>query len=519
MYNKDFIRKDYKSEQNKERNMKNIRALYDIAEKNKYTIDDETWNDLEMDYLFEKMDRTYSSEGEQVLYTILRNPLVNEEQIKKRSDLIHGFSYDEELRTKLRYILFMMKRDKKNIFFEMMDGLLLVNKVKYFVYSILGKVIPVILIVLAIALKEPKFMIGLMVSVFINIAINQYERDKIRGTGLLFLRDLLLASKKISRIKDDKISSYTIEIKNILKKIKKIDRGTVTLKILTVLGGVLEIFSIPFLIEETTYYKISDKIKANEGLIFKLYYLIGELDALISIASYKDSNKDKICTPTFIEEKELYIKEGIVPFIKNPVPNTLYIKKKGIVLTGTNMSGKSTFLRMVAINVLLAQSFNFCLAKEYKGCFLNLVSSISPKDDINNGKSYYLAEAEGILRIIKALDDNITVFCPIDEIFRGTNPVERISSSAEILKYINERNALTIVATHDRELTEILKEEYDFFYFSEEVKKEEGLKFDYKLKKGVNKNRNAIKLLEYIGYPKEIVENSFKRSETLDKYI
>ncbi len=172
------------------------------------------------------------------------------------------------------------------------------------------------------------------------------------------------------------------------------------------------------------------------------------------------------------------------------------------------MSGKSTFLRMLGANIVLAQTMNFVMAKEYEGCFLNIVSSIAPKDDINAGKSYYLAEAESILRIIKALEKDVTVFC---------NPIERISSSAEILSYINERNAIAIVATHDRELTDMLKDEYEFYYFSEDIDDNTGLSFDYKLKKGVSKTRNAIRLLEYIGYPNEIIQKSYKKSEKLEK--
>ena len=129
-----------------------------------------------------------------------------------------------------------------------------------------------------------------------------------------------------------------------------------------------------------------------------------------------------------------------------------------------------------------------------------------------------MAEAEALLRIINALDLELPVFCPIDEIFRGTNPIERISSSAEILTYINSKKSISIVATHDRELTEILKENYDFFYFSEKVDSK-GLNFDYKLKKGVSKTRNAIKLLDHIGYPKEIIKKSYNRAETLEKYM
>lgn len=218
-------------------------------------------------------------------------------------------------------------------------------------------------------------------------------------------------------------------------------------------------------------------------------------------------------------EEIIIAEEGVHPLVEDAVPNSININNKGIVLTGTNMSGKSTFLRMLGINIILAQSFNFVLAKKYESCFFNIVSSISPNDDVNEGKSYYMAEAESILRIIKATEKGIPVFCPIDEIFRGTNPTERIAASAEILKYINSKKTISIVATHDRELSDILKENYEFFYFSEKVDSKEGLSFDYKLKSGVSKTKNAIKLLEYIGYPEDIVKNAYKRSEVLEKFI
>jgi len=174
---------------------------------------------------------------------------------------------------------------------------------------------------------------------------------------------------------------------------------------------------------------------------------------------------------------------------------------------------------MLSTNILFAQVFDFVLAKEYEGCLFHVISSISPKDDIINGKSYYLAEAESILRIIKSLDNNVSVFCPIDEIFRGTNPIERIASSVEILKYINKRQSICIVATHDKELSDILKRNYDFYYFSENVDDKNGLSFDYKIKKGVSKTRNAVKLLDYMGYPEEIIKNLYRRIENIQGYI
>ncbi len=85
--------------------------------------------------------------------------------------------------------------------------------------------------------------------------------------------------------------------------------------------------------------------------------------------------------------------------------------------------------------MLFAQAFNFVLAEKYEGPIFNIVTSISPNDDLSVGKSFYMAEAESILRIIRALDKELPVFCAIDEIFRGTNPIENISFSRNSYLY------------------------------------------------------------------------------------
>ena len=515
---KSFIKRDLNATKDRKRNFKKIKTLFNLSEKNEFTLDDQTWDDLIMDEVFYEMDRTYSTEGEAALYKMLRNQIMDEEKLKERGKLIDLFKEDLDLTVDLRRILYNMIYDSKNRLIEMLNEFLSVSKLKYYLYSILG-ILPILTILATIIFKEPNFMMILMLNIFVNMYFHNKENDTINAIGLVYLRDLINAAKKLSGIKNDEIKSYTIKMKNLLKELSNVDKSTYILKVLNSFGGLLEVFSIPFLIEEITYYRISGKLLGEKDKILELYYLVGELDALTSVAIYQINNAEKCSTPKFIKETSLKITEGIHPLLKKPVANSVDISKKGIVLTGTNMSGKSTFLRMISTNILLAQTFNFALAHKYEGCFLNVISSISPKDDIVNGKSYYLAEAECILRIIKASENEIPVFCPIDEIFRGTNPLERISSSAEILNYINKRNGICIVATHDRELSDMLKENYDFYYFSEDVDSKVGLKFDYKLKKGISKTRNAIKLLEYIGYPKEIIKNSYKRVERMEGYV
>ena len=93
----------------------------------------------------------------------------------------------------------------------------------------------------------------------------------------------------------------------------------------------------------------------------------------------------------------------------------------------------------------------------------------------------------------------------VDEIFRGTNPTERVAAASALLTYLSKRPCLVIVATHDIEITGNVKDCYDSYHFEESVSKDE-LTFDYKLKPGVLKKPNGIRILSYLGYPDEIVD-------------
>ena len=107
---------------------------------------------------------------------------------------------------------------------------------------------------------------------------------------------------------------------------------------------------------------------------------------------------------------------------------------------------------------------------------------------------------------------NVPVLCFIDEVLRGTNTVERIAASSQILYDIAEKNVMCFAATHDIELTEMLEDTYANYHFQEEVL-ENDVYFNYKLYKGKATSRNAIRLLSVMGYPQLIVENAEKMAE------
>jgi len=107
----------------------------------------------------------------------------------------------------------------------------------------------------------------------------------------------------------------------------------------------------------------------------------------------------------------------------------------------------------------------------------------------------------------------------IDEIFRGTNTIERIAAAKSVLNYLTENKNFVFVSTHDLELAELLNNEYAVYSFEESVN-EQRLIFDYKMKTGVLKNKNGIAILKTIGYPESVVEDAYIVSEELRrKYL
>lgn len=137
-------------------------------------------------------------------------------------------------------------------------------------------------------------------------------------------------------------------------------------------------------------------------------------------------------------------------------------------------------------------------------------------DDIFEGDSYYIVEIKSIKRILDAAKiQGAKVLCFVDEVLRGTNTVERIAASTQILKTFSESGVLCFAATHDIELTSLLEEYFDICHFEGYVN-DNDVKFDYLIKNGPATNRNAIKLLGVLGYDESIVKDA---QELADKFL
>ncbi len=135
------------------------------------------------------------------------------------------------------------------------------------------------------------------------------------------------------------------------------------------------------------------------------------------------------------------------------------------------------------------------------------------RDDIASGESYYIVEIKALKRILDAASTGTSpVLCFVDEVLRGTNTIERIAASTQILKTLSRSNILCFAATHDIELTEILQEDFANYHFEEDVR-DGDVFFNYKLQTGKATTRNAIKLLALMGYEQEIIEKATAQAE------
>jgi DNA mismatch repair ATPase MutS len=269
----------------------------------------------------------------------------------------------------------------------------------------------------------------------------------------------------------------------------------------------LELVKALFLIEVHVFFNCLKQLKNKQEDIRCLFNYIGSIDAALSTASLRDSNT-AYTTPTFINnQKKLTAKNVYHPLIENCVKNSIEINNKSILLTGSNMSGKSTFIRTIAINAILAQTIYTCFADEFTMPALKLFSSIRIADNLMDAKSYYFEEVNVIGAMIKESEKPYQHLFILDEVFKGTNTIERVAAAKAILSYLNKNNNIVFVSTHDIELAELLNTEFDLYHFVEDIKNE-NLVFDHQLKTGPLKTRNAIKLLALSNYPAEIIEEA-----------
>jgi DNA mismatch repair ATPase MutS len=282
-----------------------------------------------------------------------------------------------------------------------------------------------------------------------------------------------------------------------------------------------EYLNLIFLLDANAFFFGARELRRCGDALLTVVGAVGEADAAIAVASYRAGTTGWTRPRRGAAGSPIAIDAVRHPLIDGAVPNRIALAPPaGLLLTGANMSGKSTVLRTVGINVVLAQTVNTCLASSCEAPVLRVRSLMGRADDLIAGKSYYLVEAETLVGMLAAAAAGPPHLFLFDELFRGTNTVERIAAGAAVLGHLVGEHGrpgphVVLAATHDRELVELLDGRLTPAHLSDAIGPN-GLVFDYQLREGPATSRNAIALLKLSGAPDAVVRGAESLAGVLD---
>lgn len=488
-----------------------------------HQIDDITWHDLNMDDIYQKVNFSHSSAGDEYLYYRLRTPMQTKQEIEQFEKHVEFFFTHEKERVAMQMQFHKLGRMRKYSVYEYLDYLEMLgerNNMKYY--------LAVALVIVSIALMFASVPVGvcaLLVSLCRNMIHYYKEQKEIEPyiTSFRYIAKLLDTAEKIVKEPVEEIAKEREEMHEKVKALAHFKRNSfivfygsssgVGLASGNILEAIFDYLRMIFYLDLMKFNQMLHVVRTHTSEIDRIYTLIGELETAVVVGEYRMNLQGDYCVPEFVEETDgshLDVKELYHPLLHEPVKNDITVKR-GVLLTGSNASGKSTFLRGVALCAILAQTLHTCMARSYRGNMFRIYSSMSLQDDLASGDSYYMVEVKSIRRILEnvkeAEKDKKQVLCFVDEVLRGTNTVERIAASTQILKALSGEHVVCFAATHDVELTRLLADDYDNYHFEEEII-EDDIFFPYRLKSGPATTRNAIALLKMLGYDENLVKDA-----------
>ncbi|MBN9384007.1 MAG: hypothetical protein J0H74_24860 [Chitinophagaceae bacterium] len=480
------------------------------ARRHWHRLSPQTLSDIDIRDLFLHIDHTSSRIGQQYLYDQLISPTDNTASLKKLDDQAGYFLNNRDQREKAQLLLTRLDSPDA-IYVQLLLQDKLFTRPKWYRLAVLDTFIVVVWLLLSF------FYPGLLTGLMLLMAVNLFSHYRNKNNTYRFIRSfpqLNLLLDVTNKLISLGLPFDPTQAKAGASRLKTFQRRSAWLSFGETSGNdlalvyywLLELLKALFLVEVHVFFALIRDLEKKRADIDTVFRYTASVDVAISVASLRAGNLPT-CTPEFTT-KGLHVKDGYHPLIPDCIPNSLTIDAKGILITGSNMSGKTTFLRSIGINTLLAQTIYTCFAATYQAPPLKLYSSIRIDDSVLEGKSYYFEEVNVMGALIAAAQTvGSTNLYLLDEVFKGTNTVERIAAAGAILSWLRKKGHFVIVSTHDIELSGLLKEEYNLYHFEETILDDQ-LTFDHLLKPGPLKTRNAIRILELAGYPEEITREA-----------
>ena len=493
-----------------------IRTYFDLCRaegRDSFYLDETTWKDLDLDRVYRQMNACQSTAGEQYLYYMLRRPM-DRETFEDTKGLIRLQEERPDIRLKIQLLLnglgYERALDLTSVFHPKGGSPFWLT-----VYILMN--LALFLSVLAIPVFGLRFVFIPVVLLAFNTFFHEYRRIRCEGEirRVNYCVALALSLNRMRKWKIPELDRYLSGGYAHLDRMKPILRSGPVMSGLNsdpFQAAVLNMSEMDLIAFEILKRRLA---KYHEHFL-AVHEAVGRVDAAIAVASWRAGQAARCVPEIDFGAEQPYIRaEGIRhPMLKDPVPNGLTLDRS-LLITGSNASGKSTYLRSAMLCALTAQTVCTCSCASYTGTPFRIYTSIDLSDDLLAGESYYIAEIRSIKRILDEQRKDGFVLCALDEVLRGTNTIERIAASAEILKALDRPGTLCLIATHDAELCALCGEGYRLAHFEETVSDTE-IRFDYRLKDGPAETRNAIHLLKLMGFDDGIVSAAHRRA---DEYV
>ncbi len=468
--------------------------------------------------LFQYLNRAFTQAGRTFLANRLLNPLLDKQKIEHTQQAVQELSVKIDWRQYLQATGMLVQispddNQKINVW---------INEPEYFIHKWYYKLIVWIFPVLTI-LSLFLLMVGWMhYSVFAFLALCQ----------LLFASIIMRRTNKEQRIITEEAailknyhqliqiiedsSFHSFELNQLKKQFYVNHNKQSASTILKKLTRIIDAFDsrlnliVGLILNATLMWDLLSLMRLEAWKkqygknITQWINAIGQLDAYCCMADFTCKHPEFVF-PEIVNHVVLETKELGHPLIlpEKRVDNDFKINKAGQIniITGANMAGKSTFLRTIGVNLILAMTGMPVCAKQFNFSLVHLFSGMRTSDSLKENESYFYAELKRLKQIINELKSGKELFILLDEILKGTNSVDKAKGSWKYVEHLIRLNATGVIATHDLTLCELENKnpgKINNQCFEVEISGQE-IFFDYKLRNGITKNMNASVLMQQMG--------------------
>lgn len=482
-------------------------------------LDDRTWVDLHLDDVLATIDRTRTGLGRQQLHRRLRTGTSLGESPGLLA-LTDRFTESAPLRDAVGLRLEGCGRGLGRGFWIITREDAIRTRWWYAMYPVLSlsMIAAIVLTVL-----EPRFLLAIGALAAVNMAARMATAWQIPGilAPIRQLGPLLKGADSIVAVPEFPAEARPgiAEALDHLRRLRTIaawvGRDPMTAGELA--SSIYEYLNLFFLLDGNALFFGARHLRRHRDELARVACWLGDVD-LARMRAALQAESNGWCRPTWDDGAETVGRGLWHPLVAAPVANDVELTPgSGLVITGANMTGKSTYLRTVGLAAALAAALELCPARAWHGRRFAVRSLIGRADDLHTGRSYYLVEAERVVELLGLADLATPTLFLLDELLRGTNTIERLAAGEAILRRLVQGGGnVALVATHDGELVGMLADRYQSWHFAETIVGGE-LRFEYRREAGPARTRTALALLAAAGAPVDVVSAARQRASELDR--